>query len=249
MACAARRRRATLEQPTGRGPARRARWPARVLENFSGRRPALTTPVAQRLFSVGAQGQDAVFPRVMLPQEVAHRKTMRRTNAHTGMEGSEWIAPWVAEWGDKIAQFALAFTHDPEAAQDIAQETFLRLEEWHAAHPERQIHGGWLYTTARHLLIDHNRGRRRRPEVPWEGGAGAGQEVPSFETTVATRLSVQRTLDGLRPSDRECLFLFYYQEWSIAEIAQHLGVSAVTVRGRLFRARQRFARAWGGEGR
>ena len=165
------------------------------------------------------------------------------------MEGAEWIAPWVAEWGDKIAQFALAFTHDPEAAQDIAQETFLRLEQWHAAHPQRQVHGGWLYTTARHLLIDRSRGRRRRPEVSWEGWEGPDPEASGFETTVATRLSVQRTLDGLPASDRECLFLFYYQDWSIAEIARHLGVTAVTVRGRLFRARQRFAQAWGGEER
>jgi RNA polymerase sigma factor (sigma-70 family) len=170
-------------------------------------------------------------------------------NARTGTGTGEWISPWIEEWGDKIAQFAYAFTHDADTAQDIAQETFLRLEQWHNAHPERRVHGGWLYTTARHLLIDKSRQRQRRPEVSWEDGGGAAPETTSFETTVATRLSVERTLDALAPSDRECLLLFYYQDWSIDEISRHLGVKPATVRGRLFRARQRFAKAWGGESR
>ena len=84
----------------------------------------------------------------------------------------------VHEWGDKIAQFALALTHDPDAAQAIAQETFVRLERWHAAHPERPISGGWLYTTARHLIVDQS--RRRRPEVSWEDYQGTKPVVPGF---------------------------------------------------------------------
>lgn len=159
--------------------------------------------------------------------------------------GSEWIAGWIDECGDKIAQFALALTKDSETAQDIAQETFLRLEQWHAAHPDRSVHVGWLYTTAHHLIVDHS--RRHRPEVSWEDYRGTMPHLSGFEADVATRLSVQDILDALPAADRECLFLFYYQDWSIAQIAHHLGVAEPAVRGRLFRARARFAQHWGGE--
>ena len=157
-------------------------------------------------------------------------------------EANDWISQWIAEWGDALARFVLSYTHDRELAQDIAQETFWRLYQWHEAHPHQTIHGGWLFTTARHLIIDAH----RRRHLPRNGGEGERIESPAsaMDQQIVQRLAVQTVLDHLRPTDRECLWLFYYQSLSIAQIAQILQLSEAGVRVRLYRARKRFAQLW-----
>ncbi len=158
---------------------------------------------------------------------------------------SDWIAPWIEEFGDKITQFLWTYTHDHELAQDLAQEAFVRLYRFHEAHPRQKVHAGWLYTTARRLAIDAARHRQRHPEALGDGPSDKIRGTAGFEQMVTTRLAVQRTLDSLPRRDRECLWLFYYQGWTVPDIAQRLGCSETAARTRLYRARHRFAQLWG----
>lgn len=166
--------------------------------------------------------------------------TQQRANS------SDWITPWIQEFGDKLTRFLFTYTHDPDLAQDLAQEAFVRLYRFHEAHPSRAIHAGWLYTTAHRLAIDWARQAQRRPEQLWDGQTDPGHGSPGFEGDVTTRLAVQRTLDGLPRLDRECLWLFYYQGWTVPEIATRIGCSETAARTRLYRARHRFAQIWEG---
>ncbi len=157
-------------------------------------------------------------------------------------DDANWINQWIADWGDTIARFVLSQTHDRQLAQDIAQETFWRLYQWHERHPRQVVHGGWLFTTARHLIIDARRKNRtvsdglRVEEVR--------SSDPLMEQQVVQRLAVEDALRHLAPGDQECLWLFYYQSLSVAEIAPILGLSETGVRTRLHRARRRFAQVW-----
>lgn len=54
----------------------------------------------------------------------------------------------------------------------------------------------------------------------------------------ADALDVRRALAGLRETDREILYMAYWEDLTRAEIASILGISTVTVRVRLLRARQ-----------
>lgn len=160
----------------------------------------------------------------------------------TSDAGTSWIDQWIANWGDTIAQFVLSKTHDRHLAQDIVQETFWRLYQWHERHPRQDVRAGWLFTTARHLIID---ARRKNPPAP------DGQRIeeviasgPLMEQQVVQRLAVEDVLMHLAPLDQECLWLFYYQSLSVAEIAAIVGISETGVRTRLHRARRRFAHIW-----
>ncbi len=66
--------------------------------------------------------------------------------------------------------------------------------------------------------------------------------TPSFEDQIAIQVTVQQAIDRLAPRERECLWLFYYQELSVDSIAQMLGLSPGNVRIRLLRARRRLAK-------
>lgn len=142
---------------------------------------------------------------------------------------------WVAAWGDRLTQFAYTYTENWGSAQDVAQETFLRLyRQWQAGPP---VHPGWLFTVARNLCID---AKRRAEPHPLRGGhADAGEE------SAVRRLLVRELLDRLPPRDREVLWLFYYGGLSMAEVAGVLGIPARQVKTGLYRARQRFRALWG----
>lgn len=64
----------------------------------------------------------------------------------TGQPGDEdlvQVVQWVEAWGDRRVGFAMTYVRDAEVAQDVAQETFLRLVALRRRTPGRPVHPGW----------------------------------------------------------------------------------------------------------
>lgn len=156
---------------------------------------------------------------------------------------ADWLTPWVEQWGNRIVQFAYTYTGHPETAQDVAQETFLRLYRWHAAHPDRPITPGWLYTVAAHIAVDWLRRERHQRASANADDATAGDLTAQWDRTVILREALER----LSARDRECIWLVYYADWSLAEVAAATNQSPAAVKQRLFRARKQLARLLGGD--
>lgn len=158
-----------------------------------------------------------------------------------GVASSNWLEPWVREWGDKLTQLAYVLTHDRELAQDIVQEAFIRLYHQHQTHPEAPISVAWLYTVTRNLARDALRKRRRRPEVAFDTPL---PPIAAGQRDQDTVLAVQQVLARLSRTDQECLWLFYYGDFSMKQIANALHLTQAAVRARLHRARRHFADLW-----
>src|SRR5579875_47574 len=156
---------------------------------------------------------------------------------------ADWLTPWVEEWGRRIVSFAYTYTGNPETAQDVAQETFLRLYRWHGTHPDRPITPGWLYTVAAHIAVDALRRERHRAESGNADDATTGDMTGQWDRGLILREALGR----LSERDRECIWLFYYAEWSLAEVAAATHQSPAAVKQRLFRARKQWPRPIGGE--
>lgn len=164
------------------------------------------------------------------------------------MTETEWMARWITEFGDKITQFLQTYIRDRGLAEDLSQEVFVRLYRFHVAHPHRSVQAGWLYTTARRLAIDAHRHAERQPRCQEISSQDDGRlRSEGFEDTLATRWVVQQALDQLSRRDRECLWLFYYQAWTVPKIAAAQHISEMNARMRLHRARKHFAHVWRGE--
>ena len=142
------------------------------------------------------------------------------------------LTDWVECYGDRLVQFAYTFLHDWEAAQDVAQETFAR-----ATRTRRRIRPGWLFTVAYHLAIDELRRRRRFVTV-------ADLDTNAQASDEGVSLLVSDVVRRLGRRDRECLWLFYYADRSLEEVATVMGLSVSQVKGRLYRARRHFATTW-----
>ena len=143
-------------------------------------------------------------------------------------------------WGNRLLQFAGTYARDRVMAQDVVQDAFLRIWRFQRRHPGRPVNPGWLYTVTRNCARDHVK-REPRPRPLRDAS------TPLAADDIETRVAVQAVLDHMAERDRQCLWLFYYARWPIADIATALGLSEPAVKQRLYRARHRFRELWGGD--
>lgn len=141
-----------------------------------------------------------------------------------------------AEHGPALRAFCLHATRDPQLADDIVQEVLLRA--WRSPQgldPERGSVRAWLFTVARHLLIDRARARSARPiEVSAEGTTGP--VAPDDVDRALERWQITDALGQLSKAHRDVLIQLYYLDRSVAEAAQVLDVPPGTVKSRAYYA-------------
>jgi RNA polymerase sigma-70 factor (ECF subfamily) len=165
----------------------------------------------------------------------------------------------VERWQRPVFALIVRLVRDAAAAEDLAQETFLKAHRALAAYdPERRF-GSWLLRIAHNAAIDAL--RRRHPEVSpllhqRDDGAEEEMEVvddrtPTPEASALGRdlgRALQRALGELRAEHREALLLRFQEGLTYDEIAEVLGIPLGTVKTFIFRARQELARRLGGQG-
>ena len=128
--------------------------------------------------------------------------------------------------------YLLGVTRRREVAEDLLQETFCRFLIRQRVMPEDEARR-YLFRIATNLLRDR---WRREEDVPAPKVSEEGHE-----TDVAAQLDVRRVMQLLKPRERELLWLAYVEGMSHQEIAAVTGLSAMSIRLLLFRARGRVA--------
>lgn len=150
----------------------------------------------------------------------------------------------VDRYGPRIIQFATRFV-GPDAACDVAQETFLALLQRPKDYNPGKDLAPWLFAIARNVALKGSRSKRRHPTVPlWEGNASdirtpgpdPSQHLSEKEQHDELNAKLIRCLDDLNVEFRATLVLHLYG-LKYVEIAQVLDCPANTVAGRLKRAR------------
>jgi RNA polymerase sigma-70 factor (ECF subfamily) len=140
------------------------------------------------------------------------------------------------EHANGLYRLALAMLHDAEAAQDVVQDTFLKLIahiDGGGALPNAR---GWLYTVAAHGCRDRQRGLSRWLSWIAERDMRAAKESPDLYDSADAVLAAIRELG---PRDR-LLIALRAQGLSYREIAEAAGIRASSVGQLLARALERF---------
>lgn len=122
---------------------------------------------------------------------------------------------------------------DPDRAQDLTQEVFLRA--WRSADrfdPDRVDARGWLFTIARNLLVDTYRADAARPRTVGDTASLDVLPAPDELEAAVAAWSMAEALQRLSVAHRDVLLCLYYRGWSLAETAEHLGVAVGTVKSR-----------------
>jgi RNA polymerase sigma-70 factor (ECF subfamily) len=142
-----------------------------------------------------------------------------------------------------LVRYCMRLTGDRDVAEDIAQESMVRLFDHEVAGPEAGVRA-WLFKTATHLVRDRYRVGKNRlrlleehPFVPSE------PETPDRSLERGeTRARAREALDALAPRDREIL-LMRYSGFTYTEIAQAIDVAPTSIGTLLARAERRFVDA------
>ena len=137
---------------------------------------------------------------------------------------------------EDVFRFTLAWTNNWPDAEDLTQETYLRLWQRRASIDWDQPIVGWLFVTARHLANNRFRALRRRI-LP------AASHVASDESVRARWLDVRQSLASLSSLERTALILTTIEGWSYAEAAYVLNTTDAALRAAVSRARAKLEAA------
>lgn len=156
----------------------------------------------------------------------------------------------VKRYQRRIYFLALRMARDPDAADDLAQETFVKAYFAIGSFTVGRRFYTWLYRICMNLSINYlNKSKHTLPASRFDEedevlekeapGPDAVDELISKEKTA----KIEAAIEALSPKYKSVLVLRVYEEMSYEEIAGTLGISVGTVMSRLFRARQKLLEA------
>ncbi len=146
-----------------------------------------------------------------------------------------------------VYRTALAITRDERAAEDILQDTFLRVYTYADRIDVNVPLGPWLYRVTVNLAYSWtNRVKRwwHYLQDTLDRLVSPQQRLPeTMAEEQEWRQMLQQAIDGLSPSHRVVIILYYLEGLSLKEIAYVTGVPEGTVKSRLHYARQNLREA------
>ncbi len=166
----------------------------------------------------------------------------RETNSTT-----EMIHEWVARYHVALYRFAAGYTRDFGIAEDVVQEVFIRA--WQVYKQRQQpLTAAWFYQVTHRLCVDQHRRSSRERKEREHMTTTLERPGETWQESILDRVAVRRVMKQLSRVDQICLWLFYYGDWTVRDIAVELGQTENAVKLRLLRARNRFRKLWeGGE--
>ena len=200
--------------------------------------------------------------RVFMPQaDVSSKETMAATHPATLVDtrhahaanaeivaalrrhDPEMIEQLIERYQHRLFRYLLFLVGNRDLAQDLFQETWLRVLERGSQYSGRSRFETWMFAIARNLMIDHTRKRVALSldqvtdpanDRPLEIAADLPSPFDHFQSgEQAARIG--RALLTLHPLYREVLALRFHEEMSLEEIAQISNAPLSTVKSRLYR--------------
>lgn len=154
------------------------------------------------------------------------------------MSASPTVAELWERWHGPLRGWLRGKIGDPDDAEDLLQEVFLRAhraqERVHA--PERAT--AWLWQIARNVLTDAYRQRRLTAPLPDDLAAPAGVEADTVTVRALARC-LRPLMQQLAPADRAALERTAFDGMSQQELSVVLGMSFSGLKARVQRARAR----------
>lgn len=148
----------------------------------------------------------------------------------------------VGAYKERVFRLALSILKERAAAEDAAQETFVRVWKALARFDGRAALGTWIYAITRNTCLMEL--RRRRPTVSLDDpdspdAQHAAGQIASGPAPDPERDNLLRVLAHLPRNQQEAVRLFYLEDRSYEAVAESLGMPLGTVKNLLHRARKR----------
>lgn len=142
----------------------------------------------------------------------------------------------VLQMAPRLRAFLRRRVRDDATADDLTQETLLKVYRSRAALRDGARLEAWLYRVARTTLIDHYRRQKPTEELPPALAAESRDEVAAMRTAMVA--SMQHFLAELPAAYREPVRLAELEGLPLAKIALRMNLSLTAVKSRVQRGRQ-----------
>lgn len=152
------------------------------------------------------------------------------------------FAQLVPAYRRRVFGIAYGILRDRGAAEDVAQEIFVKLWQGLGGYDGRAKLSTWIYAIARNASIS---ALRKRPQGISLSDPAVAAEADALESTAAPPdaedAQLWRAVEALPDRQRQVVTLFYQDDRTTEEVAEMLGIPVNTVKTHLHRARARLA--------
>lgn len=146
----------------------------------------------------------------------------------------------VETYSDMLLRIAINRVQSMAEAEDIVQAVYLRLMTNQPHLKSLEHERAWLIRTAINLCLDYHKSASRRTSVPLNDDIAAAQPEENAEVLEAVWALPER--------DRYIVYLYYFEEYPVKEIAVLLNEQTGTITSRLSRARKKLQLLLKGDG-
>lgn len=147
----------------------------------------------------------------------------------------------VRNYKDGLILYINNIVHDIHIAEELTEDTFVRLVVRRPADKGNGSFKTWLYTMGRNRAIDYLRHCKRRREAPIDAcivDATTTHSVEELYFREEKRRAVHRALGRLRPDYQQVLWLIYFEDFSCKQAAKVMKKKVHTVEMLVVRARK-----------
>jgi len=185
----------------------------------------------------GAAALSAAAARQMEQESAAIARGLRRRDPDV-------LDRLIEQYQHRLLRYLVYLTGNREFAEDLFQETWMRVLERGNQYNGRSRFDTWLFAIARHLVIDASRKKTTLSlealTEPQEGStplefAGNGPSPYESLDRRETGRRIGAALTHLEAAQREVVMLRFQEDMSLDEIAQVTGAPLSTVKSRLYR--------------
>ena len=165
----------------------------------------------------------------------------------------EAFAELVESYQDRVVSIFATILGDSTAAEDLAQETFLRIYRARQGYEPQAKFSTWLFRIANNLASNTKRSKNRRKEVQFGTGETGPLSTRPPEKSLAEKSGlmparqfdkeellgiIREAMETLNDKQRMAVLLNKFEEMSYADIGETLEMSPAAVKSLLSRARE-----------
>ena len=144
----------------------------------------------------------------------------------------------IRDFKDGLIFFLNGFTRDILAAEELCEDTFVKLAVKKPEFNGRSSFKTFLYTIARNTALDWKRTHKRHIPIDEAGDIDSGERSLEEEyLREEQKIAVHRAMEKLKPDYRQVLWLTYFEELSNKETAAVMRKSVHSIETLVYRAR------------
>ncbi len=151
----------------------------------------------------------------------------------------------VRDYRRRVFGLAYGILRDRDAAEDLAQEVFVKLWKALPRYDGRAQLSTWIYAITRNAAVSALRARRRPLSLSDPLVQVEAENIAAHSTDATDDATLRRRIEALPDKQRQAVTLYYMDERPVDEVAAMMGIPVNTAKTHLHRARASLAAALG----